>query len=321
MSFSQEVKQEIMALKGGSSALLCGAILSSGSLVRNGSGLSFIISSESATFVDFVLGLIKEGMPSARFERREENVSFKQKTRYDLMVDPLSGRQILIDLGILSFEKNGEMIINRTGAAHLTIEREERIDFIKGLFLGSGSISIPEDVDVENISKTLKNSGYHLEWSVQSRQQADLITSLLAEEDIISRMVERNENYVVYIKEAEAIGHVLGLFKAYKAVLKLENERAKREMRNLVNRQANCISANIDKSIAAAMIQLDAIQKIRQTIGIDALPEPLKEVAQARLDHPEGSMIEIIDALPKKISKGALSQRFKKIIALSKEVL
>ncbi len=321
MSFSQEVKQEIMALKEGSASLLCGAILSSGSLVRNGGGLSFEITSESQAYIDFVAGLISQEMPSAKFERREENVSFKQKLRHELLIDPVSGRQILIDLGILSFEKNGEMAISRTGAPHLTIEREEKIDFIKGLFLGSGSISIPEDVDVENISKSLRNSGYHMEWSVQNLEQADLITTLLAEEDIISRLVERNENYVVYLKEAEAISQVLGLFKAYKAVLKLENERAKREMRNLVNRQANCISANIDKSVAAAMIQLDAIEKIRQTIGIDSLPEPLREVAEARLKNPEGSMNEILEALPVKISKGALSQRFKKIIALSKEVL
>ena len=91
-------------------------------------------------------------------------------------------------------------------------------------------------------------------------------------------------------------------------------------MRNLVNRQANCISANIDKSINAALEQLKAIEIIRETIGIESLPENLQEVALARLANPEGSLNEIKDVLEVKVSKGAVSQRFKKIIEIAKEI-
>ena len=91
-------------------------------------------------------------------------------------------------------------------------------------------------------------------------------------------------------------------------------------MRNLVNRQANCISANIDKSINTALKQLEAIEIIRETIGIEGLPENLQEVALARLANPEGSLSEIIEVLETKISKGAVSQRFKKIEQIAKEI-
>ena len=91
-------------------------------------------------------------------------------------------------------------------------------------------------------------------------------------------------------------------------------------MRNLVNRQANCMSANIDKNISAALKQLEAIETIRQTIGIEGLPEPLQEVALARLANPEGSLTEISEVLQAKISKGAISLRFKKIMEIAKEI-
>ena len=195
-----------------------------------------------------------------------------------------------------------------------------KINYLKGMFLGCGSISIPEPIDINDFSKKKKNSGYHMEWNVQSKEQADYIIDLLASFDILCRSVQRNESFVVYLKEAESISMLLGLFGANKSVLTLENERAGREMRNLVNRQANCISANIDKSINTALKQLEAIEIIKETIGIEGLPETLQEVAFARLNNPEGSLSEIIEAMQTKISKGAVSQRFKKIEQIAKEI-
>lgn len=322
MSFSQDVKKEIMdgISGGGHAALLCGMILSSGSLVISGKGLSFTIASESRQFVDFSRERILAEYPSAQLGEREENINFKQKSRIELSVDPASGRQILTDLGILSFGKDNSFVISRIGQKHLTIEQEGKIELLKGMFLGSGSVSIPEHVDVKDISNNLKSSGYHLEWSVQSKEQADYIAEILAEMGEICGIAKRNESFVVYVKEADSISSIIGTMGAFKSVLNLENERAGRQMRNLVNRQANCISANIDKSITSALATLDAIEKIRQTIGIEALSQPLQDAAYARLENPEGSLNDILEQLPYKISKGALSQRFKKIIAISKEV-
>ena len=138
--------------------------------------------------------------------------------------------------------------------------------------------------------------------------------------DVFPKKVERNENYVVYLKESESISNLLALLGAHKCLLEYENQRAGRQMRNLINRQANCTMANIGKSINAAVEQLEAIDIIRNTIGIDSLPDTLSEVALARLSNPDGSLNDIINALPNKISKGAVSQRFKKLIMLSHEL-
>ena len=323
MSFSLEVKKELckQKIEGLSvQSLLCGMILSSGSLVLGASGITFTISSENAEYIKYFKSILERFYPASKLNETVENVNFKQKERIEIKVDSLSGRQILTELGIISFSVDGKMEINRLGESYLTSEEDGRINYLKGMFLGCGSISIPEPIDVNDFSKKKKNSGYHMEWNVQSKEQADYIIDLLAGFDIICRNVQRNDSYVVYLKEAESISMLLGLLGANKAVLSLENERAGREMRNLVNRQANCISANIDKSINTAIKQLEAIETIRQTIGIESLPETLQEVALARLANPEGSLSEIMEVLETKISKGAVSQRFKKIMEIAKEI-
>ena len=323
MSFSLDVKQEICNNKIEASsipALLCGAILSSGSLVLSDGGLTFTISSENKTYIEFFKRILAKYYPQATLKENTENVNFKQKERTELRIDKQSGREILTELGILSFSKEGNLIINRTGGKYITIEEQSKVNFLIGMFLGCGSISIPEAIDINDFSKSVRNSGYHMEWNVQSVEQVEYLRNILAEFNIISRNVERNDAYVVYIKEADAISQLLGVFGAHKALLKLENERAGREMRNLVNRQANCIAANIDKSVNAALAQLKAIETIRQTIGIEALPDNLAEVALARLANPEGSLSEIAEVLTVKVSKGAISQRFKKIMEIAKEI-
>lgn len=323
MSFSLEVKKELckQTFEGTAvQSLLCGMILSSGSLVLGSGGITFTISSENNGYIEFFKETIKKFYPSINFKETIENVNFKQKERIELKIDSASGRQVLTELGVLSFSKDGSFEINRLGESYLTIEKEGKVNYLKGMFLGSGSISIPEPIDVNDFSKKKKNSGYHMEWNVQSKEQADYIIDLLANFDILCRNVQRNDSYVVYLKESESISELLGLFGANKSYLTLENERAGREMRNLVNRQANCISANIDKSINTALKQLEAIEIIKQTIGLEGLPESLKEVAYARLENPEGSLSEIMEALDNKISKGAVSQRFKKIEQIAKEI-
>lgn len=325
MSFSADVKQELCNLnrdKDTDSALLCGALLSAGSLVITpGKGISFTISSENNTFIDFIRGIITSNYTGAKIFEEDTNVGFKQKIRKELSVESGVGRQILTDLGILEFNKTGEFTINRLGDSALTIEDNAKIAYLKGMFLGAGSISVPSPVDVDNFSQTGKNSGYHMEWVVQNYVQAEKISTLLGQIGVISRIIQRGETSVVYIKEADSISAVLGLFGAVKSLLELENQRAGREMRNLVNRQANCIAANIDKSINAALVQLDAIETIKNTIGLEALPDPLLDVALARLANPEGSLTDICEVLPVKVSKGAVSQRFKKLIKIAEEVL
>ena len=323
MTFSQKVKNEIIAseiAKGNELSMLAGIILSSGSLKITKKAISFCVSSESENVTEFVQKLIEAEESAAETSIYKIRHNFKSKERTELNIDDISGESILKKCGILSFDKNGNRQINTLGGDFLRLEYEGKLAFISGLFLGSGSITIPQGLELSNISETAKSSGYHMEWVTSKSELADIICEELTIFDVFAKKVERNDNFVVYIKTSESISVMLGVMHAHKCLLDYENLRAGREMRNLINRQANCISANIDKSINAALEQFDAIEIIKNTIGIEGLPNSLQDVALARLANKEGSLTDIMAVLPRKISKGAVSQKFKKIIEIAKEL-
>ena len=193
---------------------------------------------------------------------------------------------------------------------------KQELHFLASAFIGSGSVSIPEMQDNEY----KKNNGYHIEWTCQTLSGANRIAEILAVFDIFAKKVIRNNEQVVYAKEGDTISDILKILGANKAVLVLENYRVSRDVRNLANRQANCTIANIEKSISAAQKQLDAIEIIRQTIGIENLPDTLSEIALARLANPESTLTELGNMLNKPISRGAVNQRFTKLIEIAKEV-
>ena len=132
--------------------------------------------------------------------------------------------------------------------------------------------------------------------------------------------MERGDEYIIYLKNSEIICDVLGLFGANKTVLDLLNKKVDRDMNNLMNRQINCISANLDKTVNASLKQIKAIEIIQNTIGLENLPDALCETALLRLGNPEASLNDLLSLMETKISKGALAQRFDKIIKLANEL-
>ena len=323
MTFSQKVKEEIIASeigKGNELSMLAGLILSSGSLKISKQAISFCVSSENEKVIDYLQKIIELEESGAEINVFKIRHNFKSKERTELDIEDSVGERLLKKCGILELDKNGNRQINILGADFLRIENEGKIAFLAGLFLGSGSITIPSGFEIEKPLETSKSSGYHMEWVSSKSELADLICEELTIFDIFPKKVERNDNFVVYIKTSESISNMLALLHAHKCLLDYENLRAGREMRNLINRQANCISANIDKSINAALEQIEAIEVINNTIGIEGLPLSLQDVALARLANKEGSLNDIVAVLPKKISKGAVAQKFKKIIQIAKEL-
>ena len=323
MTFSQRVKAEILAVTSAEESrlsLIAGLVLSCGSLVFRNRRVTFCLASENQSVIDFARSVILAEVPSATFSEEVVKRNFKNKEKLELTIDEDHGEELLLTLGIIVLDKNGNRQISIEPAEFLTLTNEDRIALLKGAFLGAGSVSVPSSIELEEMTKTSKSNGYHFEWAVSSSEFADKIAEVLSLFEIFAKKVERNELYIVYIKESEAISNLIGILGASVCLLSLENDKATREMRNLINRQANCISANIDKSVGAALAQLDAIQIIQNTIGIESLPEPLAEAALARISNPEGSLQDILNVLESKITKGALSQRFKKIIEISKEL-
>lgn len=174
--------------------------------------------------------------------------------------------------------------------------------FLRGAFLAGGSVNNPE-----------RNS-YHLEISCFSEQLCRQLSDLANEFDVNAKCIERKNNHVLYMKEGERITAFLNVIGAHQALLHFEDVRIVKDMRNSVNRLVNCETANLNKTIQASMKQLSNIRLIQETLGLDSLPPKLREVAEARLAHPDLSMSELGQHLPNgPISKSGVNHRLRKI--------
>lgn len=317
MSFSKNVKDEIIKKnvhKAETKSLVQGLFLSSGSLVISGGRLSFLVSNESENVILYLKQKLIELYGDIEIDVVQIVKSFKNKERYELSVQEDFNDLILRDLGIISENADGETNFSDVCDKSFVKTHETMQAFLTGVFLGSGSLSVPTE------SAEKRKYGYHLEIVMTSKEQVDLIAEILSNFDIFPKIVERNELFVLYLKNSELICDMLQLLGASKTLLDLMSQKVSRDVNNNANRQVNCISANIDKAVNAALKQMKAIEVIQNTIGIENLPDTLAEAALARIANPEGSLKELLVAIDNKISKGALAQRFDKIIKLSEEL-
>lgn len=179
--------------------------------------------------------------------------------------------------------------------------------FIRGAFLAAGSISDPEKF-------------YHFEIVCSSPEKAKQLQEVFATFSIDAKIVVRKKYYVVYIKEGSQIVDILGVMEAHVALMELENIRILKEMRNSVNRQVNCETANINKTVSAAVKQLGDITYIRDTVGLDYLPEILSEIAQVRLERPDATLKELGESLNPPVGKSGVNHRLRKISTIAENL-
>ena len=188
--------------------------------------------------------------------------------------------------------------------------------FIIGIFLGCATTNIV----LKSINPDVKHSGgYHLEFVLSNQRTANQLLDLLDEINIPAKTTIRKKQYIVYIKEAELVSDMLAYVGASNCVVALQNEITIRQVRNSVNRQNNCMSGNINKTIDAAMRQIESIQIIEEKIGIVSLDDDLAELCLLRLANPDEPLVNLIKLYSKPISKSGINYRFAKIekIALS----
>ncbi len=176
--------------------------------------------------------------------------------------------------------------------------------FIRGAFLAAGSLSDPEKF-------------YHFEIVCASKERASQHREVIATFSIDAKIVVRKKYFVVYIKEGSQIVEVLAVMEARLALMELENIRILKEMRNSVNRQVNCETANINKTVSAAVRQLSDITYIRDTVGLSYLPEALAGIAQIRLDKPEATLKELGESLSPPVGKSGVNHRLRRISAIA----
>ena len=180
--------------------------------------------------------------------------------------------------------------------------------YLRGAFLCIGSMSNPE-------------KGYHLEFVCETDRQAQQIQEAIHSFDIEAKVVRRKKYDVVYLKEGAGIVDLLNVMGAHVSLMNLENVRILKEMRNSVNRKVNCETANINKTVNAAVKQMEDIKRIRDTIGFDNIPEPLAEIAQARLDYPEATLKELGTYLDPPVGKSGVNHRLRKLAAIAENLI
>ncbi|MDO4680627.1 MAG: DNA-binding protein WhiA [Aerococcus sp.] len=174
--------------------------------------------------------------------------------------------------------------------------------YLRGAFMAGGSVNNPE------------TSSYHLEIYSVHEGHNEAIQVLMNDYGFHARMAERRKGYLVYLKEADKISDFLALIGASQAILRFENVRVTRDMRNSINRRVNCENANLTKTVNAAMQQIENIEFIQSTIGLEKLPVKLQEVATVRLNHPDLSLKQLGELIPNgPVSKSGVNHRLRKI--------
>lgn len=224
------------------------------------------------------------------------------------ITDSENAKGLLVDLGISDdgFLVNSGISqgVNPEIFAELPCKRA----FIRGLFLGSGSVTDPD-------------LGYHLEVVFGSRDIAQVLVDLLADFDLSAKITQRKNTYLAYLKESEQISTFLSIIEAHNALFSLENTRIQKEMRNQVNRLVNCETANMNKSIDAAFRQIDNIEVIDNMLGLDKLPDNLKELAFLRLENPDKTLKELGEMLNPPVGKSGVNHRMRKIESIAKSYI
>lgn len=184
--------------------------------------------------------------------------------------------------------------------------------YLRGLFLACGSINDP------------KKSRYHLEFFVDNDEYADFINNLLNDYYLNSKVLKRDNKYMIYIKEAEKIGDFLRMMNAINALFYYEDIRIYRDHKNMTNRLNNCEQANVDKIIETASNQVSDIELIQENGGLELLSDKEQVAAIYRLKYKEASLVELSEIISietgTKLTKSGLYHRFNKIKELARKI-
>lgn len=304
MSFSTKTKDELARIEPEARRLqiaeLSAIIRSSGTIQLSGNmQISLKVSTELNIIARKVFKILKNNFDINTSITVNKNQMLKRNNSYVLTVTPEMGAsKLLVDLGILESERS--FMQRNDIPSELINEPKDANAYIRGVFLGAGSISDPE-----------KN--YHMEFVTNNEDYAYELSDLINSIGFNSKIVARKNNFVVYLKESEQISDLLTIMGANSAMLALQNVKAMKDMRNTVNRIVNCETANLSKTVDAAVRQVENILIIQKTIGISKLPKNLQDIALLRLENEDVTLKELGEMLDPPIGKSGVNHRFKKI--------
>ena len=251
------------------------------------------------------------------------NIEVKQEEkanhtiRYHIILPSSITEKLLTDTYILRDSYSGKKEINLGVSRHLIEQDCCQRSFIKGVFMGCSSANIVIK-DINNLKK--HTGGYHLEFVFNDHSLAGDFSHILSQYDIYSKSMQRKKLTVIYIKEAEVVSDTLALVGANNAVLTLQNEFAVREIRNKLNRQLNCMNSNMEKMVEASLKQINAIEYISQTVGLETLPDNLYELCMLRLANPEETLENLAKLMNPPLTKSGVNHRLRKIVKIAEDL-
>ncbi|WP_096269465.1 DNA-binding protein WhiA [Paucisalibacillus globulus] len=308
MSFASEIKKELTTAEIESccgNAELAALIRMNGTVSVSQFRYTLDVQTENAAIARRIYMLIKASFSSIPVELLvRKKMKLKKNNVYIVRLKE-DVHEMLTELGIM---KDSYTFVREISDQYLEKDCCKRA-YLRGAFLAGGSVNNPE------------TSSYHLEISNSSEEHNEGLCELLNSFGLRARVLDRKKGFIVYIKEAEKITEFLSVIGANIALFKFEDVRIVRDMRNSVNRLVNCETANLNKTIGAAIRQIENIKYIERTVGLEALPEKLREVAILRVQHEEVSLKELGELVSSgQISKSGINHRLKKIDEFAEKI-
>lgn len=293
MSFSSEIKEELSKLntlnnKDTVKAEFIGYLLSS-NIIINGNKIKY--STENEYNINRFNKLLKNLNINYKIEIQGKIYIIEFKNNIDFS-------EIIISDNILEIQ---DLEIKNKSENYLKA-------IVRGAYLGSGSLNNP-------------NTKYHLEIILSTLENAKYIANILNNSGMKVKFLTRKKGYSIYIKDGEEISKLLAFIGTNNSVLKYEEIRVVKETRNNINRLVNCETANLNKTVNAAVKQIDAINKIKRKKKFENLPENLKEIANVRIKNPDASLVEIGNMLKKPVGKSGVNYRLKRLVEISEDLV
>lgn len=298
MSFTSNIKNEISNIEYDNSEKMAelSAILNIGAKIFED---RFELYTENISVARRIYKLIKETY-HINIEMDTSGVNVLRKNKLILLTIKEKVDLILEDLCII---KNDERIF--VPHLYLIDDAKDKQAYLRGIFMICGSVNDP------------KTSRYHAEFVISNEESANFVNNLLNEMYFNSKIIKREKNYMVYIKEAEKISDFIRMLNATTSLFYYEDIRIYRDHKNMTNRLNNCEQANVDKSLSASQEQLDLINKLKKIYDFNLLDEKIKIICIYKEKYPESSMQELSEIISSEteipITKSCINHRFRKI--------
>ena len=303
MGFTRDVKLELVTVPPGAEhcrrAQLSGLLFGAGTF-ELGSGGRFGVRMSVAhpAVARHVLALLKPLRVEAQLRTVE---SAPIGLRYEVLLgDEGRGLQVLNEAGVLSDDFTVQMRVPR----RVIEKRCCLVAFLRGLFLGCGSMSAP-------------GAPVHVEYTVEDEGLAEQVQRLLARLDLPFSLTSRERNVACYSKRGQTAADLLAILGAHDSCLRWEEHAVLGTVRESANRLANCDAANARRAASAGARQAALLSDLMASPAWDGLPAQLRDIATLRVEYPYLSLTELAELADPPLSRSALNHRLRRLMALT----